>query len=113
MQQIELVKEEEQETGLTIGSVQYNIRLFAFRNMMYIDISENNQDIVLGKRVMPNVWIVPDYATQGEGNMRFECYKADGNDYVWWEQFNSKFRLTTYTQAEIDEMEPKEEVSTE
>ena len=111
MQQIELVIEEEQETGITIGSVQYAIRLFAFRNMMYIDISVNNQDIVLGKRVISNSWLVPDYATQGEGNMRFECYKADGKDHVWWEQFNTKFRLTTYTKEEIEEMDAKEETT--
>ena len=39
------------------------------------------------------------------GNIRFETYQSDGNDYVWWEGFNTKFRLTAYTEDEIKEME--------
>ena len=62
---------------------------------MYVDISQNTYSIVSGKRVMANQWLLPNYVAEGIGNLRFETYKADGDDYVWYEGFNTKFRLVS------------------
>ena len=99
---------EDQTTSLSINGKTFMFRFFAFRGLMYVDISRNGQDIVLAKKVMPNRWLIPEYMATGIGNIRFETYKADENDYVWYEGFNTKFRLVSYKAEEIEEMESGE-----
>ena len=50
---------------------------------------------------MANEWLLPNYVAEGIGNIRFETYAADKDDYVWFEGFNSKFRLVSYNADEI------------
>lgn len=96
---------EEQTTSLSINGKSFTFHFFAFRNLMYVDISRNGENIVISKRVMPNKWLIPEYVATGIGNIRFETYKADEDDYVWWEGFNTKFRLVSYKADEIKELE--------
>ena len=70
---------------------------------MYADVRIGNQYVVAGKRVMANQWILPLYVTAG-GNFRIETYAADRDDYVWYEGFNTKFRLVVYSGEEMAEM---------
>lgn len=96
---------EEQTTSLSINGKSFTFHFFAFRNLMYVDISRNGENIVISKRIMPNRWLIPEYVATGIGNIRFETYKADEDDYVWWEGFNTKFRLVSYKADEIEELE--------
>lgn len=98
---------EDQTTILSINGKSFTFRFFAFRGLMYVDISRNNVNIVTGKRIMANRWLIPEYIATGIGNIRFETYKADRDDYVWYEEFNTKFRLVSYKASEIEEMEAK------
>lgn len=107
MVQQELLIQAEQEGYIGCNGTQIMFRLFAFRGIMYMDITIGDEAIVLARRVIPNQWLLPNYVAQGMGNIRFETYKSDGNDYVWWEGFNTKYRLTSYTEEEIAEMEAK------
>lgn len=103
-----LLNEEEQNQTIPIGERVYSIRLYAFRSLMYIDIKRDDIDIITGKRVMTNAWLLPSYEAADNGNMRFETYSADKNSYVWWEDFNNKFRLCAYGADEITEMEKED-----
>ena len=96
---------EDQTTTLSINGKSFSFHFFAFRNLMYVDISRNGENIVISKRIMPNKWLIPEYMATGIGNIRFETYKADSDDYVWWEGFNTKFRLVSYRDDEIEELE--------
>lgn len=96
---------EDQTVNLSINGTSFVFHFFAFRSLMYVDISQNSNSIVNGKRVMANQWLLPNYVAEGIGNLRFETYKADGDDYVWYEGFNAKFRLVSYTDEEIKKME--------
>lgn len=96
---------EDQTTYLSINGKSFSFRFYAFRGLMYVDITRNDENLVTGKRVMANRWLLPEYIATGIGNIRFETYKADGDDYVWYEGFNTKFRLVSYRENEIEEME--------
>jgi hypothetical protein len=108
MTQKNIQKIEEQRVTVSINGRMFNFRFFAFRNLMYVDISRNGEDIVLGKRVIANQWLLPNYVAEGIGNIRFDTYASDGDDYVWYDDFNVKFRLTTYTDEEVKELEGNE-----
>ena len=99
---------EDQEQTFTIRNASFRFRFFVFRNLMYMDINMRGEPIVRGKRVMANRWLIPEYYGEGIGNIRFETYKADSEDYVWYKDFNTKFRLVSYTAAEIAEMQEEE-----
>lgn len=101
--------EEEQTVNYTIGGRSFLFRFYGFRDIMYMDVKEGETNIMAGKRVMANRWILPSYIAEGYGNLRFETYASDANDYVWWEGFNTKFRLVSYTDAELKNMEKEEE----
>lgn len=105
MELVTLNKKEEQTFRLSLGSSVYRIRLYAFRGLMYIDISRNNGVVVMGKRIMSNQWLLPHYVVRSGGNFRFETYQADNDEYVWYTGFNTKFRLTSYRTEEIAAME--------
>lgn len=96
---------EDQTTYLSINGKSFSFRFYAFRGLMYVDITRNDENLVIGKRVIANRWLLPEYIATGIGNIRFETYKADGDDYVWYEGFNTKFRLVSYREKEIEEME--------
>ena len=95
----------DQTVTISINGVSFRFRFFAFRELMYVDISKKDADIVTGKRIMTNRWLLPVYAAEGIGNIRFETYKADEDDYVWYEGFNTKYRLVSYRANEIEKME--------
>ena len=97
--------EEEQEVSISMRGGSFRIRFYPFRNLMYMDLTSRDEPIFSGKRVMANQWILPSYIAEETGNMRFETYASDSDDYVWWEGFNTKFRLVSYTPEEIAEME--------
>lgn len=96
---------EDQNISFNINGRSFFFRFFAFRALMYVDVERNGVQILNAKRVMANQWIIPNYIAEGIGNIRFETYKSDGDDYVWYEGFNVKFRLMAYTDAEIKELE--------
>ena len=96
---------EEQERTVMIKNVGFRLRFFVFRQLMYVDIRKSGEYIVRAKRVMSNQWLIPGYHAEGIGNLRFETYDADRDDYVWYEDFNTKFRLVSYTSEEIEELE--------
>ena len=96
---------EDQEVNLALNGRTFHFHFFAFRDLMYVDVSRRSMVIFNGKRVMANQWILPNYIAEGIGNIRFETYASDGDDYVWWEGFNHKFRLVSYTDDEIKQME--------
>jgi hypothetical protein len=108
MVQQELLIQAEQNGYIGCNGTQIMFRLFAFRGIMYMDITIADEAIVLAKRVIPNQWLLPHFVAQGLGNIRFETYKSDGEEYVWWEGFNTKYRLTAYTEEEIAEIESAE-----
>lgn len=109
MTEIGLNIEEEQESAYTLGGRSFRIRFYPFRELMYLDIYEGDNDIALGQRAMSNQWILPSYIGAETGNLRFETYISDADDYVWWEGFNTKFRLTAYSAEEIADMGEKGE----
>lgn len=96
---------EEQDADFSIGSRSWHFHFYPFRGLMYVDIKRNGEYVLAGKRLMANRWILPNYVAEGYGNLRFETYASDGDDYVWWEGFNVKFRLVSYTDEEIKELE--------
>jgi hypothetical protein len=108
-----ILKVEDQTKVLAINGKSFQFRFYAFRDLMYVDISQaarnGDNSIVNGKRIMANRWLLPNYVAEGIGNIRFETYEADGDDYVWYEGFNTKFRLVSYTDAEIKQIEEEEE----
>ena len=108
MEQIYIEVQEEQTTSVSVNGMSYTLRFYPFRDLMYMDLTQNDIDIIMGKRVISNKWLIPSYVAEGTGNIRFEAYKADGDDYVWWEGFNTKFRLMVYTDEEIKELEKAE-----
>ena len=110
MQQQFLSVSEEQIIYVRLGDRTYKVRLFSFRELMYIDIIWDDEYVVAGQRVMANSWLIPEYKTGNAGNFRFETYKADGDDYVWWEGFNVKFRLCCYSREEIARIEAGEKI---
>lgn len=105
MELVSLRKKEEQNLRISLGSSVYNTRIYAFRGLMYMDISRNGEYIVAGKRVMANQWLLPHYVVDSGGNFRFETFQADRDDYVWYDGFNTKFRLTSYRTEELEAME--------
>ena len=96
---------EDQDTTLSIGNRSWHFHFYPFRSLMYVDVTRNGEYILAGKRLMANRWILPNYVAEGHGNLRFETYVSDGDEYVWWEGFNEKFRLVSYTDKEIKEMD--------
>lgn len=108
MEQRDIGIQEEQTLGISVNGASYTFRFYPFRNLMYMDLTQNEIDIIRGKRVIPNKWLIPNYVAEGSGNVRFETYDADGDDYVWWEGFNTKFRLMVYTDDEIKVLEEEE-----
>ena len=99
---------DEQTVYLALSLVALQVRLYAFRGIMYMDLSSGDDYIFAGKRVIQNTWLLPSFMTEQYGNIRFESYKADGDDYVWWDGFNEKFRLMVYTPDEVKAMEKQE-----
>ena len=99
---------EEQEISLAINGRTFHFRFFPFRSLMYVDISRRGEAIYNAKRIISNKWLLPNYVAEGIGNIRFETYASDGDDYVWWDGFNTKFRLVSYTDDEIKAMEEEE-----
>lgn len=97
----------DQNYSFTLGKVTFAIHLYPFRDLMYIDIKAKGEYVARGKRVLPNAWLLPSYVAEGIGNIRFETYVSDGDEYVWYEGFNKMFRLTSYTDAEIKELNKK------
>ena len=104
MQQQYLSVSEEQTVYVRLGGRTYKVRFYPFRELMYMDIILDEEYVVAGQRVIPNQWLIPEYLTGEYGNFRFETYEADGDDYVWWEGFNVKFRLCCYSEAEVEEI---------
>ena len=100
---------EEQTVHFLSGNRTYRLNLYEFRGLMYMDCLRGEDYIFAGRRVMANQWILPRYVAEGESNIRFETYKADEDEYVNWEGFNTKFRLMIYSSDEIAEMEKESE----
>lgn len=96
---------EDQTATISINGRAFKFRFFAFRGIMYVDISDRGEYVVRAKRVIANQWLIPEYVANESGNIRFETYSSDSDDYVWHEQFNTKFRLVSYKTAEIEAME--------
>ena len=96
---------DEQTIYIALGNDVATVRLYAFHGLMYCDIYFRKDDyLVAGQRVITGVWMMPTYTNKIYGNLRFESYDSDGDDYVWWEGFNTKFRLVTYTKEEMEQM---------
>lgn len=104
MTQRNILQVPEQTARISIMGARFSFHFLAFRNLMYMDISEGDRVLVTGKRVMSNAWLIPSYEAEGIGNIRFETYKSDRDDYVWYDEFNTKFRLVSYSDAEIKAM---------
>lgn len=98
-------KTDEQYVYTTLSSRPYTFRFYVFRDLLYMDISSRGEYLAVGQRVMANQWLIPDYMANQYGNMRFETYAADANEYVTPEGFNLKFRLRGYSAKEIAAME--------
>ena len=105
MDQIFLNNTEDQTSSITIDGETFAFHFYPFRDLMYVDIYQSDELIVAGKRVMANRWLIPEYFVSEMGNLRFETYRADGKDYVWWDGFNVKFRLMAYSASEIETLE--------
>lgn len=99
---------EDQIVNLAINGRSFTFHFFPFRGLMYMDVIRKGITIYSGKRVMANQWMLSPYIAEEIGNIRFETYAADEEDYVWWEDFNKKFRLVSYTDEEIKRMEAEE-----
>lgn len=95
---------EDQTIFVSIGGGMFEIRFYAFHKLMYADIIQDGEYIVAGQRVITNSWLLPEYLSDINGNFRFECNEVDGDDYVWYEDYNTKFRFCCYTPSEIAEM---------
>ena len=92
-------------TILQLGREVFTVRLYGFRDITYADVLQNNEYIVAGKRVMIGDWILPKYLVSEFGNVRFEAYSSDSDEYVWYTGYNTKFRLVSFTANEIKAME--------
>lgn len=104
-------KVEDQTISLSINGKAFTFHFFAFRNLMYVDIYRQGEYIVRAKRIMPNKWLIPEYKATGIGNIRFETYKADEDEYVWYKDFNDKFRLVSYKESELERIDAGEPIS--
>lgn len=101
----------EQTAYITVYGRMFNFHFYTFRGLVYVDIKRDTNYVVSGKRVLPNVWLLPRSIAVGYGNVRFETYAADGDDYVWYDGFNKKFRLMVYSDEEIEELEAQKRSS--
>ena len=107
--QYNIGQEAEVTVSVMAGNRDYYIRFYDFRDLTYCDITYGDEIIVAGKRVMANQWLIPRYMTGEGGNVRFETYEADKDEYVHHTGFDTKFRLCAYSADEIAEMEKTEE----
>ncbi|MBO6031934.1 MAG: hypothetical protein J6Q22_10875 [Prevotella sp.] len=101
MTQVMLKNEESQTVLLSIGGVAYEIHFYQFRTLTYIDVKKGKEYVLAGKRVLSNQWLIPRYVTAGSGNIRFETYSSDEDSYVWYEGFNTKYRLMAYGKKDL------------
>lgn len=107
MRQVTLSSEETQIVQIVLGGKSYQFRFYPFRTLMYMDAQLNKDYVFAGKRIMSNKWLLPHYVTPDGSNLRFETYKPDANSYVWYEGFNTKFRLVVYNADEVTEINGK------
>lgn len=104
MEEIYLTVSEESDVIIVIDEHSFNLHFYPFRGLMYLDLSKDGEIVASGQRVIANQWLLPLYMMDECGNFRFETYKPDANQYVWWEGYNQMFRLVSYTKTEIEEM---------
>lgn len=93
----------DQTISINIGGDEYRVRLYEFRGIMYTDIGTGKKQVVSGRRVLPNMWLLPEYEGVGKGNFRFDTYLADEEEYVHYKDFNTKYRFMVYGKNELAE----------
>lgn len=104
---------EEQFVYATLSSRPYTFRFYMFRGLLYVDITSRGENLAVGQRVMANQWLIPNYMANHYGNVRFETYAADADEYITPAGFNLKFRLRGYSAKEIAAMEAAAEEGAE
>lgn len=102
MEEYEISQTEEQSLNIGLANEIFNLRLYAFRDLMYADVTMGEEYLVCGKRLIAGEWIIPPYYAKPYGNFRFESYESDSDEYVWYTGFNTKFRLVAYTAEEVE-----------
>lgn len=85
-----------------IDGVEFHFRLHYFREVLYADLTVDNELIAGSVRCVPNGWLFSKAHTKRCGNFRFETYK---NKYPNSEDFGTTCYFVHYTQDEIDELE--------
>lgn len=95
---------EEQTLNIRLENEIFVLRLYAFRDLMYADVLRGEEYLICGRRVIEGEWLIPPYAASQYGNLRFESFAADRDEYVWYTGFNSKFRLVAYTAEDVEAM---------
>jgi hypothetical protein len=85
-----------------IDGVEFHFRLHYFREVLYADLTVDNELVAGSVRCVPNGWLFSKAHTKGCGNFRFETYQ---NKYPNSEDFGTTCYFVYYTQDEIDELE--------
>lgn len=101
---IELDKsDKDQSVWITLKDTTCLLRIYEFGDLVFVDVKVDDDYVLAGHRVMCNSWILPAYVAVDRGNIRFEAYAPDANEYVSVSGFNDKFRLAYYLSDEIEE----------
>ena len=81
-----------------IDGVEFHFRLHYFREVLYADLTVDNELVAGSVRCVPNGWLFSKAYTKGCGNFRFETKK---NAYPNANDFETTCNLVHYTQNEI------------
>lgn len=92
-----------QDFDVYLDGVRYYFRLHLFRDMLYADVTVNDEQVIRSVRCIDRTWLIPfASANAGFGNFRFE---DDARQYPDWRRFGAQCVLVYYSNAEIAEME--------
>ncbi len=86
---------------VNVDGFEFGFRLHYFRELLYCDVSVDNELVAASVRCCPDAWLVPHEHTHGTGNFRFE---ATNDNYPNADDFGTTCFLTHYSQSEIEEM---------
>lgn len=96
--------QDNQSFSVRIGNNTLVFRIRTFRGIVYIDIGDGVNQIVTGRKALPNAWILPKRYNDSVGNVMFSSREPDGSDYPTCEDLSGKFALMVYTPEEMSEM---------
>lgn len=101
MEQVNLSSIANQSFFVVVDGFKFGFRLHYFKELLYCDVSVDDELVAASVRCCPDAWLVPHEHMHGTGNFRFE---TSGDKYPDADDFGETCFLLHYTQNEIEEM---------